>query len=95
VVRDIHWTSTLTLTLGKEDDLQNLLNLEKKLQEMRDQIEGLNLGLEVAEDSSAFWEKKSKGLEVEMKATMFKLSRLASVEQELEMYKSKVGELAK
>jgi len=75
--------------------LQNLLNLEKKLQTMADQIEGLSLGLEVAEEQATFWEKKAKGLEKRLKISDSLLKRLSSVEQELEMYKSKVGDLAK
>jgi hypothetical protein len=71
------------------------LNLERKLREMQDRITDAELGQEVAEEQAAFWEKKAKELELEAKQNMYRLSRLASVEQELETYKSKVGDLAK
>lgn len=75
--------------------MQNLLNLERKLREMGQQITDAELGQEVAEEQAVFWEKKAKALELEAKQNMYRLSRLASVEQELETYKSKVGDLVK
>ena len=73
----------------------NLVNLEKKLQNMEQLITDLTLGGEVAQEQAVFWEKKAKALELELKKAESKVAALASVEQELELYKEKVGELAK
>ncbi len=62
---------------------------------MRDQIESLQLGLEVAHDQATFWEKKARESDLELKILQKKLEILNSVEQELDTYKEKVGELAK
>lgn len=75
--------------------MQNLLNLERKLKEMKDQIEGLELGMEVAQEQATFWEKEAKAFGLAMKIANKKLEQLNSIEQELAMYKSKVGDLAK
>lgn len=74
--------------------MENLLNLEQKLRKMQDEIEGLTLGQEVAEEQAEFWEKKAKGLEKDLKLVNKKLEQFDSMEQQLRMYKSKVGELA-
>ena len=86
---------TLTLDKRREGDLQNLLNLEKKLKTMKEQIEGLVLGHEVAHEQAVFWEKKANGFALELKIAEKRLEVLDSVEQELETYKIKVGDLAK
>ena len=57
--------------------MQNLLNLERKLKEMRDQIEGLELGAEVSEEQATFWEKKANGLARDLKIAV-KMTALMS-----------------